>query len=100
MRKIHLRDKQKNILLSILAVIIACIFLFPLYWIIVNSFKIDSEIFSSVPTLWPKKFTITAYKDLIGNLSVTLKKLCHHCIRLYDSVFSIISTCSLWAGKI
>ena len=50
MRKIHLRDKQKNILLSILAVIIACIFLFPLYWIIVNSFKIDSEIFSSVPT--------------------------------------------------
>lgn len=40
MRKIHLRDKQKNILLSILAVIIACIFLFPLYWIIVNSFKI------------------------------------------------------------
>ena len=25
MRKIHLRDKQKNILLSILAVIIACI---------------------------------------------------------------------------
>ena len=43
MRKIHLRDKQKNILLSILAVIIACIFLFPLYWIIVNSFKIDSE---------------------------------------------------------
>ena len=73
MRKIHLRDKQKNILLSILAVIIACIFLFPLYWIIVNSFKIDSEIFSSVPTLWPKKFTITAYKDLIGNLSVTLK---------------------------
>ena len=73
MRKIRLRDKQKNILLSILAVIIACIFLFPLYWIIVNSFKIDSEIFSSVPTLWPKKFTITAYKDLIGNLSVTLK---------------------------
>ena len=65
MRKIRLRDKQKNILLSILAVIIACIFLFPLYWIIVNSFKIDSEIFSSVPTLWPKKFTITAYKDLI-----------------------------------
>ena len=61
MRKIRLRDKQKNILLSILAVIIACIFLFPLYWIIVNSFKIDSEIFSSVPTLWPKKFTITAY---------------------------------------
>ena len=26
-----------------------------------------------MPTLWPKKFTITAYKDLIGNLSVTLK---------------------------
>lgn len=62
MRKIHLRDKQKNILLSILAVIIACIFLFPLYWIIVNSFKIDSEIFSSVPTLWPRNLQLRHIK--------------------------------------
>ena len=69
----HLNDKQKNIFMNIGAVMIACIFLFPLYWIVVNSFKIDSEIFASTPTLWPHTFTLKAYQDQLGNLAVTLK---------------------------
>ncbi|MDD3337530.1 MAG: carbohydrate ABC transporter permease [Lachnospiraceae bacterium] len=73
MKKIHLRDKQKNILFCVLGILIACIFLFPLYWIIVNSFKLDSEIFASVPTLWPHELTFTAYKDQLANLGTTMK---------------------------
>jgi len=73
MKKMHLSQKQKNILLSILAILIACVFLFPLYWIVVNSFKLDSEIFASVPTLWPKGITLKAYQDQLGSLAVTLK---------------------------
>ena len=73
MKSIHLTLKQKNILLSIVAVIIACIFLFPLYWIVINSFKLDSEIFASRPTMWPEKFTLNAYKDQLGSLSTTMK---------------------------
>ncbi len=69
----HLNYKQKNIFMNIGAVMIACIFLFPLYWIVVNSFKIDSEIFASTPTLWPHTFTLKAYQDQLGNLAVTLK---------------------------
>lgn len=68
-----LNYKHKNILLSIVAIIIACIFLFPLYWIVVNSFKLDSEIFASTPTLWPQQFTLKAYRDQIGSLSTTMK---------------------------
>lgn len=68
-----LNYKHKNILLSIVAVIIACIFLFPLYWIVVNSFKLDSEIFASTPTLWPQQFTLKAYRDQLGSLSTTMK---------------------------
>lgn len=68
-----LNYKYKNILLSIIAIIIACIFLFPLYWIIVNSFKLDSEIFASTPTLWPQQFTLKAYQDQISSLSTTMK---------------------------
>lgn len=68
-----LNYKHKNILLSIVAVIIACIFLFPLYWIVVNSFKLDSEIFASTPTLWPRQFTLKAYRDQLGSLSTTMK---------------------------
>lgn len=73
MKKIHLTERKKNIVYNIIAVVVACVFLFPLYWIVVNSFKLDSEIFASVPTLWPKTFTLDAYKDQLGNLSVTLK---------------------------
>lgn len=73
MRKLHLRDSQKNIILSLIAIVIACVFLFPLYWIVVNSFKMDSEIFLRIPTMWPKQFTLGAYKEQLGNLAVTLK---------------------------
>lgn len=73
MKKLHLREKQKNILLCIVAILIACLFLFPLYWIVVNSFKIDSEIFAGKPTLWPHEFTLQAYKDQLGNLGITMK---------------------------
>ncbi len=61
----HFNAKQKNVLMNIVAVLVACIFLFPLYWIVVNSFKLDSEIFAGTPTLWPQQ--------QIGSLSVTLK---------------------------
>lgn len=73
MKKLHLTYKQKNILFCIVAVLIACLFLFPLYWIIVNSFKLDSEIFASKPTLWPHEFTMKAYQDQLKGLSTTMK---------------------------
>lgn len=69
----HLNAKQKNILMNIVAVIVACIFLFPLYWIVVNSFKLDNEIFAAVPTFWPQQLTLKAYQEQLGSLSVTLK---------------------------
>lgn len=73
MKTVHLTDKQKNRLLCLLAILIACLFLFPLYWIVINSFKLDSEIFAGTPTLWPREFTLKAYKDQLGNLETTMK---------------------------
>jgi len=73
MKKVHFSQKQMSILLSILAILIAAVFLFPLYWIVVNSFKLDSEIFASVPTLWPKAFTLKAYQEQLSSLTITLK---------------------------
>jgi len=73
MKKVHLTEKQKNRIFNVIAVVIAVAFLFPLYWIIVNSFKADGEIFASVPTLWPHSFTLQAYKDQVSALGITLK---------------------------
>ena len=66
-------NKKNNIILCVVAVLIACVFLFPLYWIVVNSFKLDSEIFASTPTLWPKEFTLKAYQEQFGNLFITVR---------------------------
>ena len=66
-------NKKQNIILCIAAILIACIFLFPLYWIIINSFKLDSEIFAGTPSLWPREFTLKAYQDQLGNLFVTVR---------------------------
>lgn len=73
MKKLHMTSRQKNIILCIIAVLIAAVFLFPLYWIIINSFKLDGEIFRAVPTLWPEKFTLAAYQSQLGNLLSNVK---------------------------
>jgi multiple sugar transport system permease protein len=71
--KKRMSNRKKNIICNIAAVFIACVFLFPLYWIVINSFKLDSEIFLRKPTLWPHTFTLQAYIDQLPNLKVTLK---------------------------
>lgn len=73
MKKMHLTMKQKNIVMCIISVLIACVFLFPIYWIVVNSLKMDGEIFSSTPTLWPHEFTFQAYEEQFANLAGPLK---------------------------
>ena len=72
-REEYSMNKKNNIILCVVAVLIACVFLFPLYWIVVNSFKLDSEIFASTPTLWPKEFTLKAYQEQFGNLFITVR---------------------------
>jgi ABC-type sugar transport system, permease component len=69
----HLKEKQRSVLYSVLAIVICCIFLFPLYWIIVSSFKIDGEIFANPPTLWPRQFTLAAYQEQLKTIALPLR---------------------------
>ena len=39
-----MKQRTKNIIDTIIAVVIAAIFLFPMYWIIISSLKSDTEI--------------------------------------------------------
>lgn len=52
---------KKNILFSAATIIITVILLFPLYWIVVTSFKFEKEIFLSPPTLFPKVINTASY---------------------------------------
>ena len=51
----------------IIGLLIVVIFLFPIYWMIVSSFKSSGEIFSSSPSLVPKSLYLDHYAELFRN---------------------------------
>ncbi len=61
----------KNQLLTLLALAICVIHLFPLYWIIISSLKTNAEIFQSPPTFFPTKLCFDPYiGQLAGKFSI------------------------------
>lgn len=48
----------------VILVILALLFIFPLYWIFAGSFKTPLEINSTTPSLWPQEFTWRNYEKL------------------------------------
>jgi multiple sugar transport system permease protein len=65
--------KRRELFMNIAAFFIVIIFLFPLYWIVSNSFKLDGEIFRATPTLWPEVFTLQPYRLQLPNLALPLR---------------------------
>ncbi len=60
-------SRRKNIVFCILAIILACIILFPVYWMFQMSFKTDNEIFQKVLTYYPHELTTTPWMRNIAN---------------------------------
>ena len=52
-------------MLTILTVIVAAIWAFPLYWALVTSFKFEDDVVSKDFALWPKHPTLTAYEYML-----------------------------------
>ena len=57
------KEARRNVILSIIAVLIALIFLFPLYWIVCMSFKSDAESFGKIVTYYPHNFTVQPWLE-------------------------------------
>jgi multiple sugar transport system permease protein len=53
---------RKKIIMMVLGLVIGLMFLFPLYWLAINSFKTDLEVFSGL-TFYPHKFTVTPWLE-------------------------------------
>lgn len=59
-KKLHVDSGKticKRLMLDLLAVGVAIIFLFPIYWLLISSFKTDMEVFEKTVSYWPKTFT-------------------------------------------
>jgi len=59
----------KIIISYILEIIITIAIIFPIYWMVVTSFKQSSEIFIIPPTFWPRSFTLNGYKKVWTSLN-------------------------------
>ena len=56
----------------IILVVMAFLFLFPLYWIVTGSFKTMKEINSTTPAWWPSEWVLTNYEKLFSRRSAPL----------------------------
>ena len=52
---------KKNIILSVLSILLLCVLLFPLFWILMTSLKTEQEIFRIPPTIVPEKLNLASY---------------------------------------
>lgn len=66
-RKIRIVSNKKNIVNDIVAILIAFIFLFPIYWLLSMSFKTDSESFGKILTYYPHVFTMSPWLENLMN---------------------------------
>ena len=64
-----------RVLCVILLVILALLFLFPLYWIITGSLKPVTEILNPTPSFFPKEFTMSNFERLLNKRSAPLWEL-------------------------
>lgn len=49
-----------------LAVFFTLLMLFPIYWMIISSFKTSTELLAPVPTLWPQQFVWENYPNVLN----------------------------------
>ena len=68
----HKRTSAYKVITSIILVIVALLFLFPLYWIITGAFKPAQDIFATEPVLFPTSFTMDNFHRLLDSRSSPL----------------------------
>ncbi len=66
------RPARPKWMLNIIGIIIVALFLFPLYWLVITSFKTESEIFAHHITLLPQHWTFQAYSDQLDGSSYNI----------------------------
>ncbi|MCI8416260.1 MAG: carbohydrate ABC transporter permease [Lachnospiraceae bacterium] len=62
----HKKKKRQQVVYFLAASLCVIILIFPIYWMVISSFKTDGELFAVVPTFFPKKLTVQGYVKMFG----------------------------------
>lgn len=60
-QKKRISEKAMTRIYFVLATFFTLILIFPIYWMIISSFKGQAEMFALKPTFWPKEFVLDGY---------------------------------------
>ena len=63
--------RARAMLQTFFATLIMVIMVFPLYWMVITSFKTTEEVLLTKPTFWPQVFTLDAYTQVMTHYPVT-----------------------------
>ena len=66
------RSKAYRVFCLIAIIILALLFLFPLYWIITGAFKTGADIYAKTPAWWPSEWTLANFVKLFSRRSAPL----------------------------
>lgn len=66
------KSRGYRVFSSLVIILLAFLFTFPLYWILTGSFKPAKEINASSPTWWPQTWTLKNYKTLMSKQKAPL----------------------------
>ena len=84
------KEKRINVTYCIISVLIAIVFLFPIYWIVAMSFKSDAESFGKIVTYYPHNFTIDPWVKNFTDAEFLSSLKNSVCIALLSMAFSMI----------
>ena len=66
------RTKAYRIFSLIVLIVLAFLFIFPLYWIVTGAFKTGQDIYAATPQLWPSEWTMANFEKLFSRRSAPL----------------------------
>ena len=69
------RSKAYRVACLIILILLALLFLFPLYWIITGALKPTTEIYATEPSWWPQEWTLKSFEKLFNRRSAPLFEL-------------------------
>lgn len=84
------KEFVKEIILSVIGILITIVFLFPLLIIFFSSFKSEAEIFSQTTTLLPQTIDFSSYTDQFKNGNILKSFFNSFIIAIFSTMLSLI----------
>ncbi len=75
MKKLSGKSAAYRVASAVILVVLAALFLFPLYWIVTGAFKPAADIYSVDPVWWPSSWTMDNFARLLDKRSAPLWEL-------------------------